>query len=233
MGYRGRLTDPISEYKFLRGLLNLSSSFMSDRKSTRKKRQPMKSRKKSKRPVDAYSPPIGLPLNSMFLKGQWYFGALNTSTSGTIARGSISPSISFSSEYSVVQNLFTEIRLIAATIIFTPTTMTESTLVQGRLMVGTNMLFNGTTFTTPTSATGVQNTTHPIDLCTYGVRPVRYRMVVPSSLEYSSVTGDIPTIPTPYAGSPGCVVVWGDNLTVSTNYFQVDIHAIWHLRGRQ
>jgi len=203
-----------------------------DQKSSRKQR-PRKKSGRAKRSMDAYSPPKGLPINSMFVKSSWYFGALNTGTSGTISRGSISPSVSFSSEYSVYQNLFTEVKLLACTVVFTPTTMTESALVQGRLIVGTNMLFNGTTFTAPTSATNVQNTAHPIDLCTYGVRPVRYHMVVPKSLEYSSITGDIPSVPTPFAGSPGCVVVWGDNLTVSTNYFQVDIHAIWHFRGRQ
>jgi len=204
-----------------------------DQKSSMRKHAPRTKRGSTKKRIDAYNPPKGMAINSMLVKSQWYFGALNTGTSGTISRGSISPSVSFSSEYSVYQNLFTEVKLLACTVVFTPTTMTESALVQGRLMVGTNMIFNGTTFTAPTSATNVQNTAHPIDLCTYGVRPVHYRMVVPRSLEYSSITGDIPTIPTPFAGSPGCVVVWGDNLTVSTNYFQVDIHAIWHLRGRQ
>jgi len=208
---------------------------MSDHKTVAKKRKAKhqgKRRGKSQK-VNAYSPPRGMAINSLLLKGSWYYGPLSTSTSGTISRGNISPSISSSSEYSVLQSLFTELRLVAATIVFTPTTQTSSTLVQGRMIIGTNMLFNGTTFTTPTSATNVQNTTHVVDLDTYGVRSFRYNMVVPTSLEYLSITGDIPTIPAPFAGSPGCVCVWADNLTVSTNYFQVDIHAIWHLRGRQ
>jgi hypothetical protein len=183
------------------------------------------------KPQGAVQRPI--PVNMMFRKNRWYYGALSSSTAGTISRGNISPSISFSSEISVLQSLYTEVRLIRARVIFTPTTNTLTAIVQGRIMIATNMLYNGTTFNTPTSLVNVQNCTRPMDCSTYGVKPLIYKMAVPRNLEYLSIIGDIPTIPAPYAGSPGCVVVWGDNLTVSTNYFQVDIEAIWQLRATQ
>jgi len=179
------------------------------------------------------NPTRSLRLNSMFIRERWNYGPLNTGTAGTVSHGDLSPSISSTSEYSILQSLFTEVRLIKATIVFTSATQTLASVIQGRLMVGTNMLFNKTTFTNPTGLVSVQNTANPKDFSTFSVVPHRYQMVVPPGLEFSSITNDVPSTATPYAGSPGAVVVWGDNLTAATNYFNVDIIAVFQLRGRQ
>jgi hypothetical protein len=101
------------------------------------------------------------------------------------------------------------------------------------MLIGTNVLFNLTTFTTPTSALNVQNLENKAEVVTNLVRPFDYFMVVPGGLEFSSIVNDVPSTPTPYAGSPGCVCLWGDNMTPSTAYFRVHVTAKWHLRGRQ
>jgi len=180
-----------------------------------------------------YNPSRYPRLNMMFIREKWNYGPLNTGTAGTLSHGDIAPSISSTSEFSVLQNLFTEVRLISATIIFTCATQTLTSIIQGRIMVGTSMLFNKTTFTNPTGLSSVQNTSNPKDFSTYTVAPHYYQMVVPPGLEYSSITNDVPSTATPYAGSPGSVVVYGDSLTAATNYFNVDIQAVFQLRGRQ
>jgi hypothetical protein len=99
-------------------------------------------------------------------------------------------------------------------------------------MIGTNMLFNNVTFTNPSGISAVQNLTHPDEYLSSEIKSKHYKMTVPRNLEYSSIVGDSPTLPSPYAGSPGCVVLWGERFTASTAYFLVDIEAVWQLRGR-
>ncbi len=177
--------------------------------------------------------PRAVGLNSMLYKTQWEYGGLSTGTSGTIARGDISPTIANSSEYSLLQSLFTQVRLLRCTVIFTGQAQSLSTVSQGRMFCSTNMIFTAATNTTPTSALQVQNQTRVFTITTNSVTPVRYLMPVPSDLEFSNITSDSPSTPTPWAGSPGCVCLWADNLTPSTAYFRVDVEAVYHLRGRQ
>lgn len=199
-----------------------------DRKSVPKKGQ----KKSGKRTSNKL--PRGMRWNQMFYRTQWEFGVLTSTTSGNISVSSISPSIQSSSEYSVLQNLFTEIRLLSCVVTFTSVQLTPTAgTLHGHLWVGTNMVFNYATNTPPMSVTSVQNLSGPRKLSTYSVKPTSVQLVVPPSLEFTNIVADAPTLPSPWAGSPGCMVVWSDNLSASIAYFRVDVMAKYHLRGRQ
>lgn len=196
-----------------------------------KSKAPKSTRRRPKRGPRT-SRPRSIPLNEMMYQTRWEVGTLSSGTLGTISSAA-SPSIQSSSEYSVLQNLFTEIKLIRATFIFTGRTQSLSTTAQSRLWVGTNFIMTASTFTAPTSVTGVQNLTRVVQVPTNTVRPLRYRFPVPPNLEHSNITQDSPSTATPWAGSPGMVLMWGDQMTTSTIYYVVDVEAVFHLRGRQ
>jgi len=177
--------------------------------------------------------PVRQPVNTMIYRTRWEYGLLNSGTTGTISAGNISPSITNSSEYSTMQALFTEVRLLQATMTFVARVAFTGAVVNDALYIGTNMLFNNTTFTTPASINDVQNLTRMIVIQTYQQRPFRYRMPVPPGLEFTSITADSPALVSPWAGSPGCVVVYGTNLSITENYFSVHVEATYELRGRQ
>lgn len=201
-------------------------------KSTSSKRQYTKARA-SVRSATGGRIPRNPGLNAMVYKTRFEFSsAVDSSTSGTIAVGSISPTIQRSSEYSILQSLFTECKLLKASVIFSAKAQSLSTITQGRVMIGTNMIFTSATYSDPSSINQVQNLTNPRTFSTNSVRPYVYPMPVPN-LEFSNITADSPSTPTPWAGSPGCVVIWADGLTPSTAYLQIDLICTYWLRGRQ
>ncbi len=175
---------------------------------------------------------ISRGLNTMMLRSTWTSTAMQTGTTGTMSSWT-SPSITHSSEYSVMQSLFTEVKLVACRFILTPTQAVNNSVLQGVVVVSTNMLLNENSGADPTSFSDVQNQTHPVRFSTSSVRPLTYRMPVPSDLEYSSVTNDAPATQTPYAGSPGIIRWYSTGLTASTVYFQLHVEAIHAFRGRQ
>jgi len=203
---------------------------MSDKKSYGSKSKQGAMRRRGRRGRNG---PRAIALNEMMYSTRWEYGGLSTGTAGTIAQGNCSPSIQNSSEYSVLQNLFTEVKLVRAVVVFTGQAQSLTTVVQSRLWVGTNMIFTAATFTTPTSVTNVQNLTKVVQVPSNLVRSYRYRFPVPPGLEFSNITQDSPTTATPWAGSPGNVVWWGDGFTVSQAYYRVDVEAVFHMRGRQ
>lgn len=180
--------------------------------------------------------PRSLKSNEMIYESRWEFGQLSSGTSGVISAASISPSIANTSEYSVIQNLFTEVRLLTCKVEFGPAVQTTTNTTSITMVCGTALLANGTTHaSTPLAITDVQNldrkSIFPMGL--YVDRIHRYNMSVPKALEFSSITADAPATPTPWAGSPGCVYLFGDHATVSTPYLVVWVTARWHLRSRQ
>lgn len=177
-------------------------------------------------------PARSIPLNEMRYLTRWEVVGLSSGTSGTMS-DCHSPSIQSSSEYSILQSLFTEIKLVSGTFIFTGQAQSLSTVAQSRLWVGTNMIFTNGTFSNPTSVTQVQNLTRVVQVPSNLIRPYRYRYPVPPGLEFSNITQDSPTTATPWAGSPGMLCWWGDGFTPSTAYFKVDFVGVFHLRGRQ
>lgn len=168
-------------------------------------------------------------VNTMILKASWTQTALSSGTTGTIAY-TTSPSIQNASEYSVLQNLFTEIRLLKAKVTLTSENFTSA---QGMLVMSTNMNQNLNNMTNPTSFVDVENQTKARVVSTYQVTPLIYQMPVPPRLEFSTITNDAPATSTPYAGSPGAVRFYASGLTNSTSYFQILITCIYELRGRQ
>ncbi len=105
-------------------------------------------------------------------------------------------------------------------------------IVHDRLLIGTHPSYNATTFTNPASAAGVENSQGFVEIHTATDRVLHYYMWLPKDVGYSTLGEDAPTIPTPYAGSPGAVQVWAQDLSVSQNYFSVQCTAVWALRGR-
>lgn len=175
---------------------------------------------------------LSRPVNSMILKQSWTATSVISGTSGT-ATSWTSPTIYASSEYSVVQSLFTEVRLLSATAIFGPVQSANGTLAHGTLVVSTNMLQNQNTGVTPTGYVDVQNQTRPIRISTLGVREIRYRLAVPRNLEFAGITADAPNPATPWAGSPGIVAWYMAGVTASTTWFTLHMECVWELRGRQ
>lgn len=177
--------------------------------------------------------PFGPRTNQMSYSWSFDFGVVSANTSGTISLGDISPSIQNSSEYSTVSSLFTECRLVRCTVRIVPQVGTAA-LVTGSVMMGTQMASNLNTFTAPTQFSNVQNLagTFVIPVGPFINRTFRYNMVVPRRLEYSSITSDAPATVTPWAGSPGVVQMFGQDLTASASYIQIFVDVTHMLRGR-
>lgn len=191
--------------------------------ATKKKR----GRKGGGRPKIGFSPltPIGY-LTS------WTASGLSSNSSGVIS-STIGASIAASYEYTTIQSLYTEVKLVRLRMTLTPIQTTNTAVSHGRIRVGTNILMNGTTFTAPTTYALVDNCSRVRTFATFATRPHVYNMVVPRSLEYSSITADAPSTVTPWAGSPGVIQIYAGGLNTSENYFFVDIQAWYYLRGRQ
>lgn len=157
---------------------------------------------------------------------------MQSGTTGTMASWTAG-SIIHSSEYSVISSLFNEVRLRRLTAIIGPTQSANGTINHGTLIVGTNMIENESTGSTPGAYSDVQNLTKMQRISTLGVREVRYRVALPRRLEFASVASDAPNPPTPWAGSPGAFKWYGEGFTPSTVYFTLHFEAIYDLRGRQ
>lgn len=176
----------------------------------------------------------GVILGQMLFESRWEYGTLTTSTSGTLSAGNISPSISFAYEYSPAQSFFNSVKLVSAVVTFAPIQSPGTGNLNGSMLIGTNKIFNGTTYTNPGTINAVANLDKKAEiLCIPTTQvPFKYKMAMNRPLMFSAITGDIPAITSPFEGSPGTVCIWADNLTASTPYFRVHITARWHLRGR-
>jgi len=157
---------------------------------------------------------------------------LTAGTTGMISYA-ISPSISQSSEYSVIQALYTEVKLLRCRMIFTSLVAIYATDSHGRLIISTNMLMNLNAYTAPTNIAAVQNQKRVKKILTLQIAPQKYNMYIPKSLEYANIVADAPSTVTPWAGSPGVVLIYSQNLTNTVPYFLVDVECWYSLRGRQ
>ncbi len=173
-----------------------------------------------------------IPLNETIIRGGWTGAALISSTSGTIS-ATYSPSIQNSAEYSTISSLFTEVRLVSFRMTLTPLVPYDTVITQSRMWVGYNMSFTDATHTNPTSMAQVTNLTNSRVINSQKATPTLFTAPVPRSLEFSLMAQDSPTLATPYAGSPGMFVLWGDGFSASVvGFWRVDLLAIWHCRGR-
>jgi len=200
---------------------------MTDQKNfSRSRRKTPKTRRKARKGV-----PRGLGLNSMMLKTAWTLPAITTGTTGTIAYTS-SPSIANSPEYSVLQSLFTEVKLVRFTVVLTPIAVGLASIVHGSVIMGTNMRMNQAIAVNPAAANAVENTTKVQYISTTRLNPIFYRAPVPRDLMFSDLVADAPNPVTPFAGSPGTVLIFGTAMTVSTAFFAISQRAVYILRGR-
>jgi len=94
------------------------------------------------------------------------------------------------------------------------------------------MLYNATTPPTLTSYASVQNLAYVGNLCS-NEPPKFVTMVVPRGLDFANLAADAPATPTPWAGSPGVIAVWGNGFTAATAFFEAFAEASWIVRGRQ
>jgi len=169
-------------------------------------------------------------LNHMFYSASWTVTTLIAGTAGSISMAS-GVSISNSSEYSNLQTIFSEVRLKRATFSFS-CRYPQDTGVHSRAQCGTRMEANQTTFSLPAGFPDVQNLVRRREFtdCFKGL--VRVPLEVPRDLMFTSLVADVPTLVSPWAGSPGSLYLYGDGFTPSRDVFTVVVNAVWELRGR-
>lgn len=170
-------------------------------------------------------------LRTYLYESRFEIGSVASGGTGNISFA-CNPSILNSSEYSNLQTIFNEVRLIRATLTFAPRASVLTTVLHSSVILGTNLAMNGTTFTSPASAISVQNLERKKEFTTLGTQVMRYEMVVPRNLDYLPITADTPVIPSPYAGSPGVILAWSSLLTNSTSYFVAHLTTVHQLRSR-
>jgi hypothetical protein len=179
--------------------------------------------------------------NVMVYTATWFCGVVQSGTSGIINTTSTSSiastqqwgaTIQNSTEYSSLNNIFSEIRLLSAQWVFSAIQSVGSTQPAGAIVGGTHMGFNSNAVPTVTTVSGAENLTNRAIINTNVVRPFVYSLAVPSALEFSRLDSDAPATVTPWAGSPGYCTFYGTAFGNSQNYFQVYATARWVLRGR-
>jgi len=177
--------------------------------------------------------PRGPPVNEMIYSSGMSIGDIASGTSGILSTV-MAPTIANFADYASIAAVFSEVRLLNSHIIVTnlQATADRATVTSRRVYFGTNMLFNATTYSVPNSLNEVINLPGLRTMSTTQLSSKRIPMVVPANLEFLSISGDAPTIPLPFAGSPGAICAFAAGLTVSTTYIQVEMFATWHLRGR-
>ncbi len=176
--------------------------------------------------------PRNLPTDSTIVRTSYTSTALSSDTAGTIS-SSISASIQSASEYSVLSSLYREVRLKAQVLQFFWASPYNTGSQAYLAVIGTDMRFNGTTFTSPTQYLDVYNLS---DRKLHArTRPglVTFRRRVPKDLEFTNIEADCPTLPNPYSGSPGVIQFYATNAPVSTAATTtIMITATYELRGR-
>lgn len=180
--------------------------------------------------------PLGPAQNGMTYTTRWEYGILTSDSKGSISISDIAPSISNSSEYSTVSSLFTECKLLSCSLTITncvDIATVGSPVRNGELLLCTQMQANQSVNTPPTGTSAVSNGAF-LRLFAIGntVEPFQYRMKVPRRLEYASITADAPNPVTPWAGSPGAVYAYAQDLTPFAGYCKVFVTCTYALRGR-
>lgn len=173
----------------------------------------------------------GIATNEMMYRGGFEIGPISSGTTGQIS-DAYGFSISSVSEYSSLQTLFTECKLVSMVFRFVCLTPNGAQNFP-EVLLGVNRGMNSTTNSSPTSYSSVQNLTKSRVFASFRTTAYSYRIPVPRGLEHTIITGDAPATILPYAGSPGCLLLWADHASNSTNYFTAFVVGVWHLRGRQ
>ncbi len=204
---------------------------MSDRKSYNKK-----SSARRKGPRQGYAKvPSQIPTDTMVIRTTFTSAALSSGTDGSVS-SSIGASIQSASEYSVLASLFREVKLLAQEVSFFfyyPYVNSGTNQATTTFICGTDMRMNGTTYTPPTQYLDVYNLTDRRKYCRTNPKEIIFRRRVPPKLEHTNIADDCPTLPIPYAGSPGVVQIFSAGNVVSSQLTTIlTITATYHLQGR-
>ncbi len=189
------------------------------------------SKKSVKRRKQKSNLPKRMPLNELVVSSAWSEIDMTTGTSGTLSF-SIAPTIQNTTEYSTFTSLFSEVKLLSAQYTFFAVQANSTTTLHSKMTMGEDMNFTAVTYALPSAYSAVINLRNCRSINTWRNAPFVYNYRVYGSIEHSAITQDSPSTPTPYAGSPGALVIFADDLSVTTTYFRVNAKAVWHLRGR-
>ncbi len=192
-----------------------------------------KNQKRRKAPKQKFaSIPKQVPTNTTIIRTTYTSSALSSDTAGTIS-SSISASIQSASEYSVLSSLYREVRLKAQTLQFFWASPYNTGSQAYLVMMGTDLRYNGTTFTSPTQYLDIYNIADRKLFARTNPQLVTFRRQVPRDLEFSNIEADCPTLPVPFSGSPGVIQVYATNAPVSTAATTtIVVTATYELRGR-
>ncbi len=206
--------------------LKFASDLVMDRKSFNKP-QPKRGPKQSFAPV-----PKPVPTNSMIVRSAWTEAGLLSSSGGVIS-ATIGASISSTSEYSVLSSLYREVRLLSQTVEFWMLNPYGTTTQSGLIVSGTDLKENSTTYTLPTAYLDVYNTPDAQTFSKAIARKVVIRRYVPRNLDFANIDADAPTLPVPYAGSPGVLKFIATGATASTTFTTaILIRCTYEVKGR-
>ena len=165
------------------------------------------------------------------IRSKWSEIDLKSGTSGTISV-SIAPSIQNTTEYSSLTSLFREVKLVQATYSFYAVQANSTSTLHSKISMGCDMAFTAITYSLPSAYSAVINLRGARTTNTWRNEVYHYKYPVPSGLEFAEISADSPTLATPWAGSPGALVIFSDDLSATTTYFRVEASAVWHLRSR-
>ncbi len=173
------------------------------------------------------------PSSSMTLRTSWTTAALSTNGSGTMSR-TLNASIQNAAEYSALVEQWREVRLRSFAVCFSFSQPYNTTITQIMVVMGTDPSMNATTYTAPSGYADVMNLSDKKCYASVSNRLIVRPMLVNQSLDFTNIDADSPTLPVPYAGSPGVLQVYATGGTNSTVYTtSLLITATYQLRGRR
>jgi hypothetical protein len=166
--------------------------------------------------------------DTMVLRSGFSYGDIKSDTTGLIAT-TISPSfVSNFTEYSSVQNLYEQVRLLKCCLELTPKDVYDTTRISSRIDVGWNPALSYNTATAPTAITAVINLSNH-QIVTTSKTTVTYCPGNPRNLVYTRISN---ADPAPDTGDCGSWIIYGGGLTPSITYFRAEVHAVFSFRGR-
>jgi len=171
-------------------------------------------------------------LNETVIRVGWTNSAVSSGTASTISQTS-GFSIQESTEYSALANLFGEVKLLSAQMIFISGRATDTTTADAQIYMGYDIRYNSVTTTNPTSrANQLVLPAFRVWNPSGAIKPLIIRVPIPKNLDFTRIDLDTPSTPIPYAGSPGVWSLWADGTAASTGYASSDTRAVFWLRYR-
>ncbi len=201
----------------------------------RKSKQPTRKRVQKLPPV-----PRTIKTDSAILRSAFALAPINTDTSGVAISTVVGASISQTSEYAAMGSLFKEVRLLAFEIklgfLYVHNNDSKGYNPGTMVVMGTDPTMNTNNSSDPTSYNDVQNRPDVQYYISNKEGIIRKRMRVAPNLEFLPLTADAPTTPTPFAGSPGVIAIYGNGWNTGGTGAPVTTYVLcfgtWELRGR-